>query len=90
MQLRFQTHAAFLGYWRERRELSHALRVHMCRTEAKKVSMRIRKVELLVRRLEETNVRIMTPGGLSRPFLGGRARHGFGGLQFRLRLRNSG
>lgn len=59
----FQTHAALLGYWRERRELLHALRAMLYGTNAQQVSKMIRSVEGLVSRLEDSNVRIMSPKG---------------------------
>jgi hypothetical protein len=61
----FQTHAALLGYWRERRELLHALRAFGMEKNANahRTGLMIRSVELLVQRLEDSPVRIMSPKG---------------------------
>jgi hypothetical protein len=57
----FQTHAALLAYWREKRELLHALRAILYGKNAYQTARMIHSVEALVRRLEDLNVRIMSP-----------------------------
>jgi hypothetical protein len=55
----FQTLAALLGYWRERREILHVLRTVLRGNNRRRIGMMHRTVEGLVLRLEDDPVRIM-------------------------------